>query len=251
MVMHAALAAQHVQRLAIASQAPCVLAGDWNIKPGSEAYQLLTTGDLAHDSSAFPCVPHKDGWLPRLQFPMRSAYQAHHGREPDFTNYAQILEEEPFIETLDYIFCSPQLSVCDVPELPHRDGVEGPLPSASEPSDHILVAARLEVPTSCAEKTAAVYQGKVATKVETRKESQERLRQELNNQLLSFKESEDIEMSFPPTLGGYERRLVHMIAKELELDHNSFGEGAERYIKIEKQTRFAEVVRQSSQEIAS
>jgi len=251
MVMHAALAAQHVQRLAIASQAPCVLAGDWNIKPGSEAYQLLTTGDLSQDSSAFPCVPYKDNWVPRLQFPMRSAYRVHHGCEPDFTNYAQILEEEPFIETLDYIFCSPQLSVCDVPELPHRDGIAGPLPSASEPSDHILVAAHLELPTSCAETTAVVYQGKVATKVETRKESQDRLRQELYNQLLSFKTSEDTEMCFPPTLGGYERRLVHMIAGELELEHNSFGEGAERHIKINKQTCFADLVRLASEEVAS
>lgn len=156
----------------------------------------------------------------------------HHGCEPDFTNFAQVEEEEPFIDTLDYIFCSPQLIVCDVPELPHRNAVAGPLPIASEPSDHILVAARLELPASCAETTSAVYQGKVATKVETRKESQDKLRQELYDQLLSFKMSDDAMMSFPHRLGAYERRLVHLIAGELELEHNSFGEGAERYIRI-------------------
>ena len=38
----------------------------------------------------------------------QSAYQQAYGREPDFTNYAQLFNDEPFIETIDYIFVSNQ-----------------------------------------------------------------------------------------------------------------------------------------------
>jgi mRNA deadenylase 3'-5' endonuclease subunit Ccr4 len=48
-----------------------------------------------------------------------------------------------FIDTLDYIFLSPQWSVQEVPALPHRDGANGPFPNENEPSDHLLIAAEL------------------------------------------------------------------------------------------------------------
>lgn len=44
MVTHCALSAQHIQRFAKAD--PCVYVGDFNIKPGSSMYQLITEGDL-------------------------------------------------------------------------------------------------------------------------------------------------------------------------------------------------------------
>jgi len=63
------------------------------------------------------------------------------GSEPDFTNYAQIREDPVFIECLDYIFHSPSLKCVGVRTLPHRDNVQGPLPNAEEPSDHIMLGA--------------------------------------------------------------------------------------------------------------
>ncbi len=77
---------------------------------------------------------------------MRSAY-AEAGGEPDFTNYARIKEDDPFIDTLDYIFLSEEWKVKGVKELPHRDGSGGPFPNLDkgEPSDHILIAANLEL----------------------------------------------------------------------------------------------------------
>eukprot|EP00928_Gymnodinium_smaydae_P041140 TRINITY_DN27852_c0_g1_i1.p1 TRINITY_DN27852_c0_g1~~TRINITY_DN27852_c0_g1_i1.p1 ORF type:complete len:481 (-),score=71.11 TRINITY_DN27852_c0_g1_i1:50-1447(-) len=234
MVMHVALAMQHMQRLALATTAPCVVAGDWNFKPCDEAYQLATTGDLARDSSAYPAVPANDDWVPNLQFPMRSAYATRRGAEPDFTNFAQVQDEDPFIDTLDYIFCSPQLNVIDAEELPQRAEVPGPLPTATEPSDHILVSATLELPADAATLTAALHQGKVSTKVRTKRESNDQLRQELAAQLRSFVASDDTVLCMPPSLNAFQRKVVHELASQLGLKHESTGEGTQRYIRVEK-----------------
>ncbi len=86
-----------------------------------------------------------DSWLPDIA-PQRSAYRVMNGSEPDFTNYAKIQDQDAFIDTLDYIFLSEQWKVNGVRPLPHRDEVGGPLPNMSEPSDHILLSAALELP---------------------------------------------------------------------------------------------------------
>lgn len=75
--------------------------------------------------------------------PLSSAYVTATGREPDFTNYAKVQNEPVFIETLDYLFHSKGWRVDSVLPLPHRDAVAGPLPNESEPSDHILVSAKM------------------------------------------------------------------------------------------------------------
>lgn len=87
-----------------------------------------------------------DSWTPTLQTPLRSAYNTSQGSEPDFTNYAQIQSQPVFIETLDYIFHSPEWIVDEVKPLPHRSEVQGPLPNEEEPSDHILLSAKLSLP---------------------------------------------------------------------------------------------------------
>ena len=139
---------------------PYVIAGDWNIKPPDATYKLLTTGTISTKDPAFP-EPAKSKlrpshtlmtWEPRIQA-MRSAYAAfHNGQEPDFTNYAapRSLEEgnnECFVDTLDYIFISPEWKVTATTEIPNRDHVKGPFPNLDvmEPSDHILLAADMEL----------------------------------------------------------------------------------------------------------
>ncbi|KAL3944345.1 MAG: hypothetical protein SGBAC_001592 [Bacillariaceae sp.] len=144
MTLHADLAAQHVQSLA--GQCPYILAGDWNIKPHDSTYNLLTTGmmDLGHPN--WPTPKHGTEWAPAAK-PMRSAYaESEHG-EPDFTNYARAKEDEPFIDTLDYIFCSDHWDIDGVVPLPKREDAQGPFPNldVSEPSDHILIAADLSL----------------------------------------------------------------------------------------------------------
>ena len=64
-------------------------------------------------------------------------------REPDFTNHAQVRNDEPFVDTLDYVFLSRHWRVADVQSTPHRDDVVGPFPTRLEPSDHLLIAAEV------------------------------------------------------------------------------------------------------------
>lgn len=77
--------------------------------------------------------------------PMRSAYKEKLGTEPPFTNWAQVKEDDPFIDTLDYIFLSQHWSVSSVAALPTKEELQGPLPIEEEPSDHLLLSACLSL----------------------------------------------------------------------------------------------------------
>jgi len=91
---------------------PCILAGDFNFKPGDAGYELATKGDIPKDHEDFPEPTHpEEQWTPACEYGFESAYLQCTGREPDFTNYAQIREDPVFIECLDYIFHSPSLKV--------------------------------------------------------------------------------------------------------------------------------------------
>lgn len=142
MTIHSEMAARHVQD--IAGELPFILAGDWNITPGSATYKLLTTGELSKEDSSYPSPKHGMTWTPTIQA-MRSAYVEFEGSEPDFTNYARIKEEDPFIDTLDYIFLSKEWKVVGVKKIPHRKDADGPFPNEMEPSDHVLISADLEL----------------------------------------------------------------------------------------------------------
>lgn len=157
MTIHAEMAAKHVQSLAAAaaendeesSSYPYIFAGDFNIKPTDSMYQLLTTGQLDKNDPALPTPKYGYEWTSTIK-PMRSAYASSEGGgEPDFTNYARIQEDEPFIDTLDYIFISPEWEITGVKPLPNRSVANGPFPNLDhgEPSDHILMAASLECTT--------------------------------------------------------------------------------------------------------
>jgi hypothetical protein len=235
MVLHAALATQHIQRLALHTNAPCVLAGDFNFKPGDAAYRLVTTADTQL-GAAYPNVPQGDAWTPQLMLPMKSAYLEQQGSEPDFTNYAQIQDEDSFIDTLDYVFYTPQVKVTGVLALPHRDAIGGPLPTSAEPSDHILIAAHLELPADCGELTQLLYAGKVAHsgKKMTRQEQNDLVRENLRQQLDGFLASTDTVLSFPATLSSFERKMVHGLCDEMALVSGSTGEGRSRYIQVQR-----------------
>jgi len=139
MVIHTALAAQRAYFLAAGD--PFVLAGDFNFKPKDTCYNLMTTGQITEDDPAYPPKVDGETWTPKVPCPLQSAYCQALGAEPDFTNYSQFKDEPVFIDTLDYIFLSPEWTVNDVDRLPSRPRTSGPLPNASEPSDHLKIAA--------------------------------------------------------------------------------------------------------------
>ena len=146
MTLHSDLYLRHVQK--IACHNPYILAGDFNFAPTDSPYKLLTTGELATSDPSYPTPPlhcPEFIWKPTLGESVQSAYAIANGVEPDFTNHSRWKEEESYIETLDYIFISDGVKVQSVLELPHRDVARGPFPNESEPSDHILIAANLDV----------------------------------------------------------------------------------------------------------
>jgi mRNA deadenylase 3'-5' endonuclease subunit Ccr4 len=145
MTIHADLAARHVQKLAQEhGVVPHVLAGDFNIKPSESIYKLLTTGAMDRDDPFYPTPKNDMEWTPTAAA-MQSAYALSEHGEPNFTNYARVKEQEPFIDTLDYIFLSQKhWKVRDVKAIPHRDEYSQlPNLDREEPSDHVLIAASL------------------------------------------------------------------------------------------------------------
>ena len=144
MTIHTEMAARHAQELA--GDLPYVLAGDWNIKPFGTSYMLLTTGMIDRGDPEYPESKWDMEWKPTAKA-MRSAYAESVDGEPDFTNYARVREDEPFIDTLDYIFLSDEWKVLDVKKLTKREEAGGPFPNLqlNEPSDHVLIAADLTI----------------------------------------------------------------------------------------------------------
>jgi mRNA deadenylase 3'-5' endonuclease subunit Ccr4 len=130
---------------------PHILAGDFNILPDSPHYTLITSGKLQESDPSYPPMKYGTKWMPSRQT-MDSAY-ALYGKEPEFTNYAHLKEEEDaFIGTLDYIFLSQKegdassgWTVKDTIQLPGREDSGGPFPNENEPSDHLLIGADLEL----------------------------------------------------------------------------------------------------------
>lgn len=144
---------------------PYILAGDFNILPDSPQYNILTKGMLDATDPTFPPPKHGMEWRVESS-PMNSAYAYFESSEPEFTNYAHLKDDpDPFIGTLDYIFLSKNNSsgerndvtvvegdvagaewkVHGVQKLPSKEDSGGPFPSEKEPSDHLLIAADLEL----------------------------------------------------------------------------------------------------------
>jgi len=143
MTIHASLLFQQAQRFAKGQ--PLVVGGDFNIQPPSAQYDFITQGKL---DNSHPQNPQDSSPLGiDLQIsPMRSAY-AVHSAEPEFTNLARnkFSRDGPFIETLDYIFLSDEISVEGIKKLPPKSEMASvqSYPSALEPSDHVMIYADL------------------------------------------------------------------------------------------------------------
>jgi endonuclease/exonuclease/phosphatase family metal-dependent hydrolase len=73
MVMHTALVSQRIK--ALAGNDPHVLAGDFNFKPDSSMYQLITEARLDESHPEYPDIPDWEPWRPTVPQPMHSAYK--------------------------------------------------------------------------------------------------------------------------------------------------------------------------------
>mmetsp|Transcript_15167 Transcript_15167/g.18393 ORF Transcript_15167/g.18393 Transcript_15167/m.18393 type:complete len:375 (-) Transcript_15167:1061-2185(-) len=152
MMIHAALAVSHAQKLA--GESPLIFTGDFNLKPGDAAYELITNGEIDTSRDEYPQPPaYAPDFqvIPRIK-KMRSAYKEKTGSEPVFTNYNwskpwnSSMKDEPFIGCLDYIFLSKHFDVCSVrPLYASVEESNGPFPTGKEPSDHLMLAADLDI----------------------------------------------------------------------------------------------------------
>eukprot|EP01088_Endostelium_zonatum_P010234 TRINITY_DN23606_c0_g1_i1.p1 TRINITY_DN23606_c0_g1~~TRINITY_DN23606_c0_g1_i1.p1 ORF type:complete len:396 (-),score=63.85 TRINITY_DN23606_c0_g1_i1:27-1214(-) len=150
MILHASFFSQMIEGLAKVD--PYILAGDWNFKPLDPPYALLTEGKLKVDkkSAQYPVWKGDKARAPKFNVEgrtrrLRSVYKEQLGSEPELTNYAwtSFNEPEPFYGCLDYIFVTDEFEITSVKQLPTRTELPGPLPSATEPSDHLLIATDL------------------------------------------------------------------------------------------------------------
>lgn len=144
MITSAALALEHIQKLA--GHHPYVLAGDFNICPGTNLYDLITIGRCQNDEIEKD-YPPEDTWRPgNLSLrPMRSALKEFSGREPEWTNFCLnsiFGNTDPFKDTLDYILMSDHLRVTNAFCRAERDEL---CPNNKEPSDHVLIWSELEI----------------------------------------------------------------------------------------------------------
>ena len=142
MTIHCALSTQFIQRFA--GNLPYIFVGDFNIKPNSSTYNLLTQGTMEAANPDLPPVLTGSDWKVDVK-PMRSAYKESLGNEPEFTNFAKSRDSDTFIDTLDYIFLSNEWKVESTDPLPDKASAVGPYPTEEEPSDHLLLASSLKL----------------------------------------------------------------------------------------------------------
>ncbi|XP_053208693.1 DNA-binding protein SMUBP-2-like [Panonychus citri] len=82
--------------------------------------------------------------------------------------------------------------------------------------------------------TKKEQQSTTKTSTSRTQEENENIEKTIRDKLLDFKSSSKLEYSFPPSLTSFERRVVHYIADELNLSHESQGEGDNRHIIVKK-----------------
>jgi mRNA deadenylase 3'-5' endonuclease subunit Ccr4 len=120
---------------------PLIFAGDFNMRPGSGSYQLMSSGHVPADSSWLTYSPGKQSTTVdmRHHLQLQSAYGYSSFGEPRTTYYAS-----PSLNgTLDYLWYTPgSLQVhrlLDTPDFATRVGVK--LPTVEYPSDHLPIGA--------------------------------------------------------------------------------------------------------------
>ena len=122
--IHALALKSALSNLRATSDEPCILMGDFNIKPGTSGYAVLSGEQLGHEDAP------DTAYYRRIytDLPLTSAYAVHNGSEPGPCQ-------------LDYIWISQGCRVLECPKLDPRIR----RPSGSEPSDHLMVQAVVQL----------------------------------------------------------------------------------------------------------
>jgi len=168
MSIHTAMYFQAIHELS-KGEVPVIVAGDFNFKPNSPQYAMVTRGDYPHGKIVDPADPETDGKEAappepayrddpfRLEVPcvMRSAYKELCGREPEWTvkSFTE-RDKKLFQDTVDYVFfqTGKQASISVVSVLHHGHetdkelgGNSLSLPGPCLHSDHVMIGANFSL----------------------------------------------------------------------------------------------------------
>jgi len=136
MLTFAAKLAQAVQETA--DEDPYLFFGDFNFHPDSDSYKLYSRGAIHRSKIDI------NGWKPEVDS-MRSAYKISDEMEPEFTTYVRSKRGGTFQSTLDYIWMSDRWFVKEVLPIPRVSKDVQSWPCETEPSDHCMIGATLEL----------------------------------------------------------------------------------------------------------
>ena len=123
---------------------PYVLTGDFNSKPDSHVYSMITKnqGYLTTENSP---GSKKHSFLPIFHFGISSlvsAYFAKNGRNPAYTNFSHTKRSKvQFMDTIDYIFFTSDKLLCTEVDPIREDFPLSTFPNKEEPSDHLPLGA--------------------------------------------------------------------------------------------------------------
>jgi len=123
---------------------PCILAGDFNIKPDTELYFEMLSGKFGCEDYE-TAYPSTDKWRPKNEDILLSAYKTMHKTEPAYTCFTATNKYQAgFCGTLDYILHTPNINILNC-ELVRTNKKDEPQPNQLEPSDHIPILATIEL----------------------------------------------------------------------------------------------------------
>ena len=120
MSLHCSYLIHAIKKFAGTDKSRMIICADMNIRPSSDLYQTM-----------FGPVE------------LVSAYREYKGKEPDYTNCTKNkFSKDGFIDTLDYILITSNISVLGVMDCPDDQEI---CPNEDEPSDHIMIGAQLSI----------------------------------------------------------------------------------------------------------
>jgi endonuclease/exonuclease/phosphatase family metal-dependent hydrolase len=143
MHIHTAMLLKTVNKLT--GKLPFILAGDFNMKPDSSTYNMITKGG-DYTAQFEKSLTHNTPNIGVNDNPLKSVY-ATFSKEPAFTCYSQPKGSDMFLGCIDYIFVSnhtDQFKINSVNQLP-TEPPKSTFPNEDVYSDHLPVGCELEL----------------------------------------------------------------------------------------------------------
>ena len=140
MILHINLFKNYVERLTRSGGENCVIAGDFNSRPDTDQYKIMTRGYFKDLDKYFEDYPEFN--INESEFSFRSVYKEYYEEEPICTNYSHCEQNGDFKDTIDYFFITKNVKITNVEKLNDTDKF---MPNDEQPSDHFPLYCELEI----------------------------------------------------------------------------------------------------------